>query len=211
METLLVAALAIVVGLVVAGYGTRLFYFLLPLWGLLTGFVLGADLVANLLGEGLLASVLGWVAGGVLGLVFAAVAGLWFYGSVLILGIGLGVSVGSGLVAAIGISSGLLTLLGGVAVGAVVGVLVILTDAPTLLVAAVTGYAGATWLATGAMLLLGRVHLTDLHNVGAAGALRGDVLAVVIAFGVGTISFAFQALDMRARHVDTLRRDGYRF
>ena len=210
METLLVAVAAIVVGLVVASFGTRLFFFLLPLWGFLTGFVLGADLVATIIGEGLLASVLGWVAGGALGLLFAVLSGLWFYGAVLILGVGLGLAVVCGLLAAIGISSGLLTLLLGIAMGVGVSVVVILTDAPTLLVAAITGYAGATWLSAGLMLLLGRVQLADLHGVGAAGAMRGDVLAVVIAFGVGTLAFAFQGLDMRARQVEALRRDGYR-
>ena len=210
MDTLIVAALAIAIGLVVAGLGTRLFYFLLPLWGFLTGFAIGADVVASLAGTGLLATVTGWIAGGVLGLGLALIAGLWFYGAVLILGAGLGAAVASGLLAAIGVDGGITTLLAGVAAGIAVGALVIVTDAPTLLVAAITGYAGATWATAGVMLLLGRVHLEDLHGVGAAGALRGDVLAIAIAFGAGTVAFLFQVFDLRARKIDALRRDGYR-
>lgn len=211
METLLVAAVAIVVGLVVGAFGTRLFYLLLPLWGFLTGLVLGADLVASLMGDGLFATLGGWLAGTALGLLLAALAGLWFYGAVLVLGVGLGVGVGSGLVASAGIDSPMATIAVGVVVGVAVAVVIVLTDGPSLLVAAITGYAGATWVTAGAMLLLGRVHVGDLHGVGAAGAMRGDVPALAIAFLLGTAAFAYQALDLRARRIEALRRDGYRF
>ena len=210
MDTLLVAAVAIIVGLVVAGFGTRMFYILLPLWGFLTGFIVGADLVASIAGEGIFASLGGWLAGAGLGLLFAALAGLWFYGAVLVLGVGLGGTVVSGLLAAFGIDGGLLTLLVGVVAGVAVGVVVILTEAPSVLVAAITGYAGATWVTVGVLLLIGRINVADLHGVGAAGAMRGDVPALLIAFALGTLAFGYQALDLRSRRIDALRRDGYR-
>lgn len=211
MESVLVAAVGITVGLVVAAFGARLFFAVLPLWGFLTGFVLGADVVATVAGEGILASVTGWAAGAALGLGFALLARIWFYAAVVVLGAGLGAAVASGLLASVGIGSGLVTLLVGVAAGVAVAVVIILADAPPLVVAAITGYGGAVWLTAGLMLLLGRIRLADLHGVGAAGALRGDVLAVILAFGIGTIAFGYQALDLRARSVDALRRDRYRF
>jgi hypothetical protein len=211
LETVLVAVVSIAVGVAVAAFGARLFFVLLPVWGFLTGFVLGADLLAALAGEGILATAAGWAVGGALGLALALVARLWFYGAVLILGVGLGAAVVSGFLASIGITGELLTLVIGIAVGIAVGVAIILTGAPPLVVAAITGYAGAVWLTAGVMLLLGRVHLADLHGVGAAGALRGDVLAVVMAFGVGTVAFGFQALDLRARGIDAMGRERYRF
>lgn len=211
MDTLFVAAVAVAVGLVVAVFGTRLFYVLLPLWGFLTGFVLGADLVATVAGEGLLATFTGWLVGGVLAIVLAATAALWFYGAVFVLGVGFGLAVVSGLAAAVGLEPGLLTLLAGVAAGGAVGVAVIVADGPTLLISALTGYTGALWATAGVMLLLGRVHVADLHGEGPAGALRGDALAVVIAFALGTAAFVYQARDLRARRIAVLRRDGYRF
>ena len=153
----------------------------------------------------------GWMAGAVMGLVFAAVAGLSFHGAVMVLGTGLGATVASGLLAATGIEGGLFTLLIGVAAGVAIGVVVILTDAPSRLVAAVTGYVGATWLTIGFLLLVGRVHVADLHGVGAAGAMRGDGLALGLAFGLGTLAFAYQWRDLAARRIVVLRRDGYRF
>ena len=211
METQLVALVAIIVGLVVGAFGTRMFYLLLPLWGFLTGLVLGADVVASIAGEGLFATLGGWLAGAGLGLLLAAFAGLWFYGAVLVLGVGLGATVASGLLAALGIDSGPLTLAAGVAAGIGMGLVVIATDGPSVLVAAITGYAGATWVTVGVLLLAGRVHLADLHSVGAAGALRGDVPALAAAFALGTLAFGYQALDLHARRIEALRRDGYRF
>jgi hypothetical protein len=210
VETLLVAAVAIIVGLAVAAFGARLFYLLLPLWGFLTGLVLGADVAASVAGEGLFASLGGWVAGAVLGLVMATVSGLWFYGAVLVLGVGVGVTVASGLMAALGFEAGLVTLVAGVLAGGAVGVVVIVADGPSALVAALTGYAGATWLTAGVLVLVGRIGLADLHGVGAAGAMRGDALGLGLAFLLGTLAFGFQMLDLRARRIDALRRDGYR-
>ena len=211
METLLIAFVAIIVGLAVGAFGTRMFYLLLPLWGFLTGLVLGADLVATIAGEGLFATLGGWLAGAGLGLLLAALAGLWFYGAVLVLGAGLGATVASGLLAAAGIEGGLLTLGAGAAAGVGMALVVIVTDGPSVLVAAITAYAGATWVTVGVLLLVGRVHIADLHGVGAAGAMRGDVPALGLAFALGTLAFGYQALDLRSRGIDALRRDGYRF
>jgi hypothetical protein len=130
---------------------------------------------------------------------------------VLVLGVGLGAAVGSGLLAVAGIEGGVVTLVLGVAVGVAVAVAIVLTDLRSLVVAAVTGYAGAMWVTTGLLLLLGRVPLTDLHGVGPAGAMRGDVPAIAVAFALGTLAFGFQARDLRARRIDTLERAGDRF
>jgi predicted aconitase with swiveling domain len=211
VETLLVAAVAIVVGLALAGFGARLFPVLLPLWGFLAGLVLGADLVASTAGVALFSTLGGWLAGTGLGIALAGVAGLSFTGAVLVLGVGLGTAVGSGLLAVVGIDGGVATLVVGVAAGAAVGVAIILADLPSVVVAAVTAYGGAMWLTTGLLLLLGRVSVGDLHGGGPAGAIRGDVPAIAIAFALGTLAFAYQARDLRARRIVTLPRPGYRF
>jgi hypothetical protein len=210
VETVPVAVAAILVGMVVGVFGARSSRVLLPCWGLLTGFVLGADLAALNAGVGLLTTAGGWLAGVGVGVLLAALAWLWFHGAVLVLGIGLGSSVLSGLIAALGVDSGLLTLLAGVAVGAAVAVLLVLTGTPSLPIAAISGYAGATWVTVGGALLAGHLTLADLHGVGPAGAMRGDVSALAIAFVLGTLAFGFQALDLGAHEMTTLRRDGYR-
>ncbi len=211
METLLVAAVAIVVGFAVAGFGVRLFAVLLPLWGFLAGLVLGADLVTCVTGLGLFSTLAGWLAGAGLGVVLAAMAGLWFTGAVVVLGVGLGAAVGSGLLAVAGLDGGLITLVAGVGAGAALGVAIILADLPSVLVAAVTGYGGAVWATTGMLLLVGRIDVADLYGVGPAGAMRGDVAAIAVTFALGTLAFGWQARYLRTRRIDTLQRAGYRF
>lgn len=211
METLLVALAAIVAGVVVGAFGTRRFYLLMPLWGFVTGLVLGADLAASIVGDELFATPGGWLSGVALGLLLAALVRVWFFGAVLVLGVGLGASVASGLLAALGLDPGRATLAAGVVAGALMGLVVIAAHAPSRLVAAITAYTGATWATAGVMLLIGRVDLADLHGVGMAGAMRGDVPALTIAFVVGTLAFGFQALDLRAHDVEALQGDAYRF
>jgi hypothetical protein len=196
--SLLVALAVIIVGLVVGGFGTPHFDQVMPLWGLLTGLVLGADLTATISGDGLFAEFNGWVAGAALGLLLAGLASRWFRGAVLVLGIGFGSSVVSGLLAAAGIDEGSATLLAGAASGAVALAVIIAGGIPPRLVAAITGYCGATWVAVGVMLMVGRLQSTDLHGVGAAGALRGDVPALAAAFALGTVAFGYQSLVLRA-------------
>ena len=211
METIIVALVALIGGALIAGFGTRLFFALLPLWGFLVGFALGADVMASIGGGGFLTTIAGWAAGLVVGVVFAVLAGLTFYAAVLILGIGLGANLGSGILVAIGLDPGLLTLLGGAAAGAAVGILVLLLDVPTLLVAAFTGYGGAGWMIAGVWLLFGRIHLADLHGGGAIGALRTEPLAMVLVLAIGTLAFVVQALDLRRLKIDAVSRAGYRY
>ena len=120
-------------------------------------------------------------------------------------------AVGSGLLATTGIEGGLPTLLMGAPTGGAVGVTIILTDLRSLVAAAVSGYGGAVWFTTGTLLLLGRVALADLHGVGPAGAMRGDVPSIATAFVLGTLAFGYQARDLWARRIDTLERARHRF
>lgn len=211
MDAIIVALVALVAGALIAGFGTRLFFALLPLWGFLVGFALGADLMATIGGAGFLTTLAGWAAGLVVGIVFALLAGLTFYAAVLILGIGLGANLGAGILVAIGFEPGLLTLLAGAAGGAAVGILVLLIDVPTLLVAAFTGYGGTGWMIAGVWLMFGRIHVEDLHGGGAIGALRTEPLAMVLVLAIGTLAFVFQGLDLRRLRIDAIDRAGYRY
>lgn len=211
METLLVAVVAIAVGGAAAAFGARLFAVLLPVWGFLTGLLLGADILAVADSTSPFATLDGWIAGAGLGIVLAAVAALWFSGAVLILGIGLGTAVGGGLAAIAGADVGGASLGLGVTAGALVGMAIRLTETPSQLVAAITAYGGAMWAVAGGLLLIGRIHVADLHGVGPAGAIRGDIPAVALVFLVGTAAFALQARDLRRRRIATLDRDRFRF
>ena len=182
----------IVLGTAVAGYGTRLFYLLLPVWGAIVGFLLGTELVAAVFGERLFATLLGWIVGIGLGVMLAVVAGLAFRIAVLILALSVGYWIGSGLLVALGLEPGLLTSAGGAVVAAALAILAIVADGPRLLVAALTAWGGAAIGFAGALVLIGVVEPAGLRGVGPVGALRGYPLAMVAWLVAGALAFVFQ-------------------
>jgi hypothetical protein len=103
MEALLVGVVGIVIGTLVAAFGARVFFALLPAFGFVAGFLLGAEAVGLALGEGFLATVAGWVAGLLLGFALAVLAGLWFWAGIVILSGAFGWALASGILVALGV------------------------------------------------------------------------------------------------------------
>jgi hypothetical protein len=182
----------IVLGTAVAAYGTRVFYLLLPVWGAVVGFLVGAELVSAVFGDRLFATLLGWIVGIGLGVMLAVVAGLAFRIAVVILALSVGYWVGSGLLVALGLEPGLVTSAGGAIMAAALGILAIYADGPRLLVAALTAWGGAAIGIAGALVLVGAVEPAGLREVGPVGALRGDPLAMIAWLVGGGLAFVFQ-------------------
>lgn len=209
MESILVGLIAIAIGAVVGAYGARGFFLLLPLWGFLTGFHVGAQAVAWLFGEALLATVTGWIAGLGVGVVLALVAGLVWWGAIVVLAGLVGFQVGSGLLVAIGLDPGLLTFGAGIALGVLLALAAILLDAPTLLVAAFTAFGGAAYTVAGAYVMLKVIAIDELRD-GAIGALADHPVGIVAWLGIGAILLGFQYLDTRRIGYERIERNRYR-
>jgi hypothetical protein len=210
MDAVVLGLVAMAMGTVVAAYGTRAFYLLLPVFGFGAGFLLGGQAVTGLLGDGLFSTLLGWLVGLGVGAVLAVLAGLWWYAAIVILAGAIGYEVGSGLLVAIGIDPGLLTLIAGlvVAVGFVAAAIVL--DAPTLYVAALTGFGGAAYGVAGAYLLIGQISVAQLRD-GPLGALSDHPIGLAAWFGLGAVALAFQYLDLRRIAMERIDRSPYRF
>jgi hypothetical protein len=207
METLLAGIVLVVLGSLVAVFGVRVFFLLLPVWGFIAGFVAGAQLVAALLGEGFLATGLGWLAGIAVGIGFAILAGLWFWAAILILAASVGWALVAGLLYAIGFEPGVITVAAGLAGAAVLVVLAILVDAPILYIAVLTSAGGAAYAVAGALLALGRIGLDDLHH-GALGAFRELPIAILAWLALAAVTLAYQVLEARGRSANLLARPG---
>jgi hypothetical protein len=204
MGGLILAVVGITLGTLVAGYGTRGFFVLLPLWAAVVGFLAGAQLVAQMLGEGLFATALGWAGGAALGLLLAVVAGAFYYVAVVILATSVGYGVGTGAMVALGAEPGLLTFAVGAAVAVALAIAAILVDAPTLLVAALTAWGGAAIGVASALILIGRIEPSALRDVGPLGALRPYPVAYVLWIGLGALAFGYQWLENRRLAVERL-------
>ncbi len=194
MDAVILGVAGVLVGGLVALYGVRVFYLLLPLFGFVAGFLIGADAVAELLGEGFLATATGWAAGLALGIALAVTATLWLWGAVLVLAFGVGAEVGSGVLLALGFGPGIVPFAAGVALGAALVVLAIAVPAPVLLVAALTAFGGAALVIDGGLLMLGILDRGDLAG-GAVAALRGDAVLIAAWLVLGALALLHQLLD----------------
>ena len=197
MGGLILAVAGITAGTLIAGYGTRGFFVLLPLWAAVTGFLAGAEIVSLVFGDGLFATPLGWVAGAALGLLLAVIAGAWYYVAVVILAAGAGYGAGAGAMVALGVEPGLLTVVVGVAAAVVLALAAIVVDAPTLLIAALTAWGGAAIGVAGALILIGRIEPSALRDVGPLGALKPYPVAYVLWIGLGALAFGHQWVENR--------------
>ena len=178
MDAVILGVVGLLVGALVALYGVRVFYLLLPLWGFVAGVLLGAEAVGALLGDGFLATAAGWGAGIVLGLAFAVTATLWLWAAVLVLAFSVGAELGSGLVLAVGIEPGVFAFAAGILVGVGLVLVAIAIDGPVLLVAVLSALGGAALVMDSALLILGRLQVGDLEG-GVVAALRGQPLMIV--------------------------------
>lgn len=162
MEDIVVGLLAVVAGLVFCLRGYLTMRLIIPIWGFFAGFVAGAGLVAAIAGEGFLATALGWVVGGVVAVLFAALAYLYYELSVLLGMTALGFALGSGLMGALGVRWSWVGVLVGVAFGIALAIVALVADVPTIILVVLTALAGAAATVFGVMLLAGTIEVDDL-------------------------------------------------
>jgi hypothetical protein len=182
LEGFLLGVIALAVGAAFTFYGFKFFLILLPLWAFVAGFAAGAQAMAVLFNEGILTTVLGWVVGFVTGAVFAIISYLWYWAAVVLLGAGVGYSLGVGLMALINIH-GFVAIAAGVIVGAVLAVATILLGVPRALVVILTAIGGAATVVAGVLLVIGRVPVSALDD-GIVGAIIYENWYWLLAFAV---------------------------
>jgi hypothetical protein len=157
---------ALGIGIAFCFYGYRVFLVMLPIWGFFGGLWLGAEGVALILGEGFLATATGWAAGFVVGLVMALLSYAVYYIGVGLVAFVAGVGIAVGLLSAIGIDTNLILAVAGLATGIVLVILTLMLNLQKYVVTIITAIGGANALVLAPLLLLDRVSLDELQNVG---------------------------------------------
>ncbi len=165
LEGIVIGTLGVLLGAAFCLAGFRFFLILLPIWGLFTGFMVGAGAMATLLGEGFLASTLAIVVGIVVAIVFAVFSYLYWWGAVAVIAGALGFWVAHWLLVVIGFSAdGFITTLIALAAGVALAFVALVVNAPKYVAIILTSFAGAAWLAAGVALFLGVIKPDDLPN-----------------------------------------------
>jgi hypothetical protein len=180
MADVLAGILIVLIGAVFCFRGYLAMRFVLPVWGLLVGFSVGAGLIAAITGDGFLSTAIGWIVGIVLALIFAALSYL-YYEVAVILSLGfVGFTITAAVMAAIGISWSWLIFIVGVAVGLVVALAALVLQLPMVLLVVLTALGGASAMVSGLLLVFNRLDLEDFDNATITDNLDGRPLWTAI-------------------------------
>ena len=195
---ILVGIFLVIFGLAITFMGTTLFFLVLPMIGFLFGFFIGAAGVEAAFGDGFLGTVSGWIAGLIIGLLFAFISYFWWYAGVLLAAGALGVTLATGLAQAIGLDGGfwifLFGLIGFIAFASVTYVF----NLPIYLIIASTAIAGGNLAVLGVMLIFNRIDTDELAYGTASSIVRESWWWTLVALVVAVIGAGYQ-LSMRQR------------
>ncbi|MET0980215.1 MAG: hypothetical protein ABWX90_03105 [Candidatus Saccharimonadales bacterium] len=189
--TLLFALLSLAIGATLVLLGYRFARILLPLLGFLSGLSIGGAVISDIGGTVFLGTALGIIVGIISGLILAALAYFYYYMAVTIAAASLGYWAGSGLILLLGFSPGILSVLAGIAVGTLVGVLSVMSNVPKYVLITLTSFAGAILTVGGVMLLFGQIPLEAYSYTAANIAVSNSFIWTVVTFGlfgIGVIS-----------------------
>lgn len=166
MAVLVAALVALGIGIAFCFYGYRVFLVLLPILGFFGGLWLGAEGVSLILGEGFLATLTGWVAGLIVGLIMAVLSYAIFNLGVGLVAFVFGMVIALGLLSAVGVDSNLVLGIAGLASGVALLILTMMYNLQKYVVIVITAIAGANALVLAPLLLFDRVSLDELQNIG---------------------------------------------
>ncbi len=176
-SVLLVAILALFIGLAFCFAGYRFFRLLIAIWGFFAGFLLTTQAFAASAGGHILVSTAGVLIAVIVGLIVAALAYWLYVAAVVILSASVGFWIDTGLMTAIGYGShSTPALLVGVLVAVILALLTLALNLTKLLIIISTALGGASTIIAG-VLLLWRVIPPDNLSLGIVGAvIRGSPL-----------------------------------
>jgi hypothetical protein len=143
--------------------GCRWFRVLLPIWGFITGFAIGAGSLLAVYGQSILAIIVIVAAGLIVGLLLAVAAYLFYSWAIILLGATLGYLFGSGIAASLGSESSMISPLAGISAALISGLVAVRLNLPKYAVIVLTAALGAAALVAGALLLTGQVPAESLQ------------------------------------------------
>ena len=201
MNDIALGVLAIVVGLAFCFRGYLAMRIVIPLWGLFSGLALGAGVVSGMTDHPFLGTALGWVVGIGIGLVFGALAYLYFEVMVMVGLVAIGFLLGSSLMVALNVTWTWVVVLVGISFGVLLGVFAIAADMPMVVLTVLTAFAGSSATLVGVMLLVGKLHTTDLDQAEVSRHIQHSP-----AWWIAYVVLALVGIGVQVRFLDSMRR-----
>ena len=162
---ILVGIILALVGLAVCFFGLRFWFILLPVFGAVTGFFVGARVMQDIFGTGFLSTGVSWIVGIIVAIGFALLSWFVWYAGAIILAGAVGASLFSGILHALfanpwGWVLFIVALIGALvfAVGALV------LNLPVYIVIVNSALGGAALAVAGLLTMLGTITTMELAN-----------------------------------------------
>lgn len=171
-QTIFVSLLLLTFGVVICAAGFRLFVILLPIYAFFAGFLATAEAIQQLFGGGFLATVASWVFAFFIGLVFAVAAYFFYYAAITILAATVGYELGVGILAGLGVTSGLLQFIVGLIVALAFAAAIIFFNLPKVFIVVLTALVGAGMILSGILVAFGQIPLDSLRYGVVGGFIR---------------------------------------
>ena len=171
---------------------------------------MGTQFSQDVFGQGFLSSVFSWGVGFVFGLVLAVISWFWYYAAVTIAAGALGYAFGVGILDVLSIDSAILGIVVGLAIGGVLAVATFVAGVPAFLVIYFSAISGAAGVVNGALIIIGRLKLEDIHSHIIGGLLTDGIVGVVAWIALSAIAIWYQLRRVTAAAV-SIRREAYRW
>jgi hypothetical protein len=177
-------------------FGYRLFLILLPIWGFVFGFGLGAQTMQAIFGTGFLSEVTSWVVGFFVGLFFALLAYLFYIAAVAIIAGSIGYMIAVGLLLAIGLNMGFLVWLIGLIAGVALAFVTIRFNIQKWVIIIATSLAGAAVVFGGYFAMFNP--FAQLMQNPIRAFLSASPLLMIMAIVLAIVGIVFQYRDTKS-------------
>jgi hypothetical protein len=199
------AMIALLFGLAVCFAGYRLFLVLLPIWGFVFGFGLGAQTVQVIFGQAFLATVTSWVVGFIVAAIFAVLSYLFYIFAVALIAGSLGYAAAVGLLTALGLDFGLIVWLIGLVAGVALAVVVLRFNIQKIVIELATAFLGAGAIIGTFVALFSGLRSTELIQLGTKWVLQNPLWLIVFIV-LGVLGLVAQIRNDRRFEVNTYNR-----
>jgi hypothetical protein len=201
-ETVILALLALLIGNAFCFGGFKWFKILLPLLGLLIGFILGAEWTMSIYGLTFLSAIPVFSAGIIIGLFLAVAAYLFFDFSIILLVATLGYSLGAGILINTSFGTEPLPGIAGWITAALAALLAMRLHLPKNIIIILTAVFGAAAIVNGLLLLMGLITLERFsYGIFDPIAHYSDELALLV-LALAAVGFVVQLKSARNYELD---------
>jgi hypothetical protein len=191
-------------GLAICFFGLRFWFILLPVFGAIAGFYVGARVMQDLFGTGFLATATSWIVGAIVAVAFALLSWFVWYAGAIIMAGAVGASLFSGIVHAIWTEPwGVVLFIAGLIGAIIFAVGALMLNLPLYIIIVNSALAGASLAVAGVMAMFGMITTSELAD-GATVAVVDEArfegaswLWVILWLVIAILGIVFQVRSMK--------------